>query len=66
MWKAFQLELKNRFSALENTDTEDNIQGKWNIVKKTYVEAAVDTIGYRNKRTRNGLHLKHGKEKTSS
>jgi hypothetical protein len=41
-----KLELKNRFSALDNTDTEDNVQEKWNTIKKTYVEAAVNTIGY--------------------
>ena len=46
MKKAFKLELKNRFSALDNTDTEDNIQEKWNTIKKTYVEAAVNTIAY--------------------
>jgi hypothetical protein len=47
MWKKhLKLELKNRFSALDNTDTEDNVQEKWNTIKKTYVEAAVNTIGY--------------------
>ena len=36
--KAFKLELKNRFSALDNTDTEDhdNYKEKWNTIKKTY------------------------------
>ena len=55
--KAFKLELKNRFSALDNTDTEDhdNIQEKWNTIKKTYVEAAVDTIGYRTKKNKEWL-----------
>ena len=57
MKKAFKLELKNRFSALDNTDTEDhdNIQEKWNTIKKTYVEAAVDTIGYRTKKNKEWL-----------
>jgi hypothetical protein len=52
--KAFKLELKNRFSALDNTDTEDyeNIQEKLNTIKKRYVEAAVNTIGYRTKKNK--------------
>ena len=55
--KAFKLELKSRFSALDNTDTEDhdNIQEKWNTIKKTYFEAAVDTIGYRTKKNKEWL-----------
>jgi len=52
--KAFKLEPKNRFSALDNTATEDhdNIQEKRNTIKKTYVEAAVNTIGYRTKKNK--------------
>ena len=57
MEKTFKLELKNRFSALDNTDTEDhdNIQDNWNTIKKTYVEAAVNTIGYRIKKNKEWL-----------
>jgi len=55
--KTFKLELKNRLSVLDNTDTEDhdNIQEKWNTIKKTYVGAVVNTIGYRTKKNKEWL-----------
>ena len=57
MGKTFKLELKNRLSVLDNTDTEDhdNNQEKWNTIKKAYVEAVVNTIGYRSKKNKEWL-----------
>ncbi|XP_055997977.1 uncharacterized protein LOC130047325 [Ostrea edulis] len=54
--KAFNLELKNRFKALENNpDDQDNIQGKWDTIKETYVETAAKTLGYRTKKNKEWL-----------
>ena len=39
--KAFNLELKNRFSVLDNTrDEEANIQDEWNNIKNVFTETA--------------------------
>ena len=57
MEKAFKLELRNRFSALDNTDTadHDNIQEKWNTIMKAYAKAVVNTVRYRTKENKDWL-----------
>ncbi len=45
--EAFKLELRNRFSALETMNDENNIDGKWDNIKDCFTSAATDTLGYR-------------------
>ena len=45
--KAFCIELKNRFQALQSTDEEtDTIQEKWNNIKSIFTETAEKTVGF--------------------
>ena len=60
--KAFNLEVKNRFSVLENTPPADDIQESWNNIKAVHTEIEVNVIGYQTKKTQNGLQLKHDRK----
>lgn len=42
--EAFKLELRNRFSALETMNDENNIDGKWDNIKDCFTSAATDTL----------------------
>ena len=46
--RTFNLELKNRFSALDNFD-EDNISNQYELIKETYLNTAKDTLGFQTK-----------------
>jgi hypothetical protein len=45
--ETFRLELRNRFSALENVDDENNIDKKWENIRDCFTSAATETLGYR-------------------
>jgi hypothetical protein len=45
--EAFRLELRNRFSALENLGDENNIDKKWENIRDCFTSAATETLGYR-------------------
>jgi hypothetical protein len=62
MEKTFKLELKNRLSVLDNTDTEDhgNIQEDGTLSRKHMLRQLLILLAKEPKRTKNGLHLKHG------
>jgi hypothetical protein len=45
--EAFRLELRNRFSALENIDDENNIDKKWEKIRDCFTSTATETLGYR-------------------
>lgn len=53
--KEFTLVLRNCFAALAEDDKDPSINTKWDVIKKTYVETAINILGYRKKkRTRSG------------
>ena len=47
----FNLELKNRFNALDNFD-EDNISNQSELIKETYLNTAKDTLGIQTKKNK--------------
>lgn len=49
--RLFNLELKNRFGALHNFD-EDNISNQYELIKKTYLNTAKDTLGFQTKKNK--------------
>ena len=49
------MELKNRFKILENKPDDLDTQGKWDIIKATYVETAANNLGYRTKKNKEWL-----------
>ncbi|CAG2188490.1 unnamed protein product [Mytilus edulis] len=54
--KAFCLELKNRFSVLDNSDDgEDSVQEKWDNIKDIYVKTAEKTVGHKTKKNKDWL-----------
>lgn len=43
-----RLELRNRFSALDDkTDRDPDVNTKWEAIKKTYVDTSIEILGYR-------------------
>ena len=54
--KAFNLELKNRFSVLENETTDaDAIEKHWNNIRTVYNETAEKVIGFQTKKNKDWL-----------
>lgn len=49
--RLFNLELKNRFGALHNFD-EDNISNQYELIKKTCLNTAKDTLGFQTKKNK--------------
>ena len=49
--RTFNLELKNRFSALDNFE-EDNISNQYELIKETYLNTAKDTLGFQTKKNK--------------
>ena len=45
--EAFKLELRNRFSALEDLEDENNIDGKWDNIRDCLTSAATEKLGFR-------------------
>jgi hypothetical protein len=45
--EAFTLELRNKLSALENINDENNIDKKWENIRDCFTSAATETLGYR-------------------
>lgn len=45
--ESFKRELRNRLSALETLNDENNIEEKWDYIKDCFTSAATDTLGYR-------------------
>ena len=46
----FVLEIRNRFQALADTTEDDtSVNTKWDVIKNTYVDAAIKILGYKKK-----------------
>lgn len=53
--RQFALEIRNRFSALAATTGDDDINTKWDIIKKIYVETATNILGYKQHNNKKGI-----------
>ena len=60
------MELKNRFKILENNPDDLYTQGKWDIIKATYVETAANNLGYRTKKNKEWLTSDRRKKETKA
>lgn len=46
-------EIRNRFQVLADMTEEDTpVSVKWDVIKKTYVDAATKTLGYKKKNSK--------------
>ena len=52
--RRFTIEVKNKFSVLQDLDVHDGLEEKWDKIKKVYTESAREILGYRTGKARNG------------